>query len=106
MAKREISDRAIRKKVMRLELINDHIWDILLHLFASRYKKTDISSTTLAHTVEVPVTTALRYIDYLESEFLVEKYGTDDHRVTAVRLTSTGFERMAEYMVQKVIASP
>lgn len=103
MALREASDRKIRRKVMKLDLLGGSTWDILLELYISRYNREDISSSSLAFAVEMPLTTAIRHINILERDGIVERTKIKDERVTAIKLTAQGFERMSDYFVEKVI---
>lgn len=103
MALREASDRKIRRKVMKLDLLGGSTWDILLELYISRYNREEISSSSLAFAVGMPLTTAIRHVDILEKNGIVERTKIKDERVTAIRLTARGFEKMSDYFVEKVM---
>lgn len=105
MAQRELSDIAVRRQVLGVNLPGEAAWDMLLMLYVSRYKRDILQSTSLGYLLEIPTSTLLRYLRILEDFNFVERYATEDSRVRAVKLTDFGYERMSEYFVRKVLAN-
>lgn len=97
-ARSEIKARSNRSKFFKASLFSDPAWDILLELFAAEQeaRRVNISSAGLA--AEIPLTTALRWINALEREGLVERVADPtDARRTFLSLTESGLRAMTLY---------
>lgn len=105
MAKREISDRNVREQIFKAELIERTVWDILLELYIANFEGEHLSGTALAAATQMPRSTIHRHIAMLEDEDLVEKLQSDDGRIKNIILTRSGFAKMSDYFVQKVMAA-
>jgi DNA-binding MarR family transcriptional regulator len=83
--------RRIRTKAFRPALLGEPAWDILLDLFEKTAREEAVSISSACIAASVPGTTALRWLNVLLNEGLVERYSHDaDGRVSLVRLTSMG----------------
>lgn len=81
----------VREKYLPRDLIAEPVWEMLLELFVQFSGGALISTKSLVISSGAPSTTALRYIDRLEEEGLVERSQSyDDGRVTLVGLTQRG----------------
>jgi hypothetical protein len=97
-AKGEIEARATRFRFFKASLFSDPAWDILLELFAAEQQGRRVSISAAGLTAEIPLTTALRWINALEREDLVERAGDPtDARRTFLRLTGKGRRSMTLY---------
>lgn len=79
----------VRKHVLERQLRNDYFnpsifgepaWDILLVLYISDHTGRRQTVRRLAHRVNTPLTTAIRWIDYLAKEHLVQKEPRPNYR--------------------------
>ena len=97
-ARSEIRARAARAQFFRASLFSDPAWDILLELFAAEQDGRRVSISAAGLTAEIPLTTALRWINALEREDLVVRVGDPtDARRTFLKLTATGLRSMTLY---------
>lgn len=94
-----IKARALRRKFFDDQLFADPAWDILLELYALKCEFTRVSVSKLSVSAHVPCTTALRWIDKLESEGLVERAADPlDGRRIWIDLSELGWTRMRNYL--------
>ena len=68
-----IEARKERKRYFSEELFFDPAWDILLEVYALRCDHRRTSVSKLSHGAGVPTTTALRWIEKLHNDGLVER---------------------------------
>ena len=81
-------------------LFNEHAWDMLLVLYIYGGKGGDISVSRLAEFSEVPLTTSIRWLDYLESQGLVSREPCPtDRRKFSVVLSAKGKAEMDRYFL-------
>lgn len=81
-------------------LFNEHAWDMLLVLYIYGGKGGDISVSRLAEFSEVPLTTSIRWLDYLESQGLVSREPCPtDRRKFSVVLSGKGKAEMDRYFL-------
>lgn len=100
-----IRARALRRQFFDQNLFADPAWDILLELYALKCEGLRVSVSKLSITADVPCTTALRWIDKLEAEWLVVRQGDPlDGRRVWVELSDLGTRAMDTYVQQ--ISSP
>ena len=98
-AVRILSVRRRRDKVLSASLFGEPAWDMLIDLFSQDDPEAPISSKSLSVASGAPLTTALRHIDRLESEGLVQRrQHTEDKRVTLVGLTKHGIQLLTEIL--------
>lgn len=94
-----IEARNARKRYFGDQLFADPAWDILLELFVLRCDQRRASVSKLSLGAGVPTTTALRWIDKLHSDGLVEREPDPlDARRVWVALSDKGFEAMQSYV--------
>lgn len=81
------------------ELFGEPAWEILLDLFYETCLGRDISVSSACIASAAPASTALRYIERMVQQGLLERTPcTKDQRVVFVRLTDAAFEQMREYL--------
>jgi DNA-binding MarR family transcriptional regulator len=94
-----IKARQRRQLHFRSSLFSDPAWDMLLVLFAANSEGRKFSIAAVGRQAGVPGTTALRWIDVLEREGLVEREeDPTDGRRTFLNLSEAGFESMRAYV--------
>lgn len=94
-----ISARAARRRFFGDELFADPAWDILLELYTFRSSQQRTSVSKLCLTAGVPTTTALRWIEKLHSDGLVERQPDPlDARRVWISLSERGYEAMTSYL--------
>ena len=97
--RRVIAARAARSRYFSDDLFADPAWDILLELYALRCAQQRISVSKLCLAARVPPTTALRWIDKLDSEGLVDREADPlDARRVWVSLSDRGNDAMSAYV--------
>lgn len=103
IAQAEYRTRRSRDALFKTEgLFSEPAWDILLDLFIAYVggKTISISSACIASCV--PQTTALRWIDALESAGFVGRYADPkDRRRSLLKLTPVGLNLMLQYLQSK-----
>ena len=98
LVRSEIQARAARTRFFKASLFSDPAWDILLELFSAEQEGRRVSISAAGLAAEIPLTTALRWINALEREGLVERMGDPtDARRTFLRLTEKGLRAMTLY---------
>jgi hypothetical protein len=86
--------RQARGKYFAARMFGEPVWDMLTDLFIAELRGKQISTTSLCLASSVPQTTALRYINVMERERLIERYSSSaDSRVVYVKLTPSTFDR-------------
>ena len=96
LARRAYAERRARERYLPASLFGDPGWDILLDLMIAAERGLDISVTSACIAGQVPATTALRWLQLLEAEGLVERVAdATDGRRSFVRLTESGHARVA-----------
>jgi hypothetical protein len=99
--RRVINARAARREFFASELFADPAWDIILELYALRCEQRRTSVSKLCLAAAVPATTALRWLDKLHSDGLVEREADPlDGRRVWVTLSTSAFEAMKAYLQQ------
>lgn len=100
-----IRARALRRQFFDQNLFADPAWDILLELYALKCEGVRVSVSKLSIAADVPCTTALRWIDKLEADWLVVRQEDPlDGRRVWVELSDLGAAAMGTYLQQ--ISSP
>lgn len=99
VARRIYRDRRRRDELFRgTHLFGEPAWDILLDLFIAIVENKRISITSACIGAAAPSTTALRWLNILEREGLIEREGdSNDLRRSYVRLSESGYERMIAF---------
>ena len=98
VARQAYRDRRRREEIFGGDLFGEPAWDILLDLFIAAKEAKRISITSACIGAAAPSTTALRWLNILEREGLIEREGdSNDLRRSYVRLTAVGYARMIEF---------
>lgn len=96
------SRREERRHHLPARLLGEPAWDMLLELFAQYAGGAKVSVTSLCLASNVPVTTALRYIDELEGSGMIEKEPSkSDRRVTYIGLSRDGILAMGTLLMKR-----
>ena len=97
-AKQQWSERRLRAQYFAPALFSEPGWDMLLGLYVADPIQGRVRTTQLAEIAGAALTTALRWIDYLETAKLVERQPhPNDRRIVWVVLTDRGRELLTEY---------
>jgi DNA-binding MarR family transcriptional regulator len=68
-------------------------------LYLAEFSESRQTIGQLAEMVETPLTTALRWVAYLEKEHLVERQShPTDRRIVFIKLTDKGRDGLSEYL--------
>jgi DNA-binding MarR family transcriptional regulator len=79
-------------------MFGEPAWDLLLALYVTQADNPAPAVSNLAKTAGIAITTAFRWIDYLEEKRLIErKRSSDDGRALAVALSEDGRARLEGY---------
>jgi DNA-binding MarR family transcriptional regulator len=92
--------RRLRGRHLDDELFREPAWDMLLDLFIQkeRGRRPSVKGVCLAS--NVPATTALRWIGWLESEGLIERQRDErDRRRIFIALSRTGHSAIRQYLL-------
>jgi hypothetical protein len=101
-----IEARRHRSDFFRTGLFSDPAWDILLDLTRAQLQGRRVCISSLC-AAELPMTTAIRWINALIEEGLVVKLRDPvDARRTFVTLTKTALSSMKEYMISDANLQP
>ena len=101
----DILARRQRDQFFKSELFADPAWDILLALFAADLGQCRITVSALCKAAAVPATTALRWLNSLERELLVERSADKyDGRRFYVALSNKGRAAMTEYYASRCVS--
>ena len=97
------SDRRRRDRVFGEGLFGEPCWDMMLELFVAAGKGNTLSTKSVTLGSAVPPTTALRWLENLESEGIVRRFADpDDKRRTCVELSASAHARMGEYLAETI----
>ena len=79
-------------------MFGEPAWDLLLALYVSQADVPAPAVSNLAKTAGIAITTAFRWIDYLEEKRLIERQrSSDDGRALSVILSKDGRTRLEAY---------
>lgn len=91
--------RQRRDPIFTFDACKEPHWDIVLDLFINRAAGRRVSMTSACIASNRPITTALRWLDYLEEKGVVQKIPCEfDSRKTYVELTLSTYSKMLEYL--------
>ncbi len=98
LARAVLLGRKIRGSFFKSPMFGEPAWDMLLALFVTEGSEKQLTVSRLSEFSGAPMSTALRWLDYLEQSQLVTRgSSTTDKRVVYVKLTDTGREALHEY---------
>jgi DNA-binding MarR family transcriptional regulator len=90
-------ERRRRSRFFNRSMFAEPAWDMVLAVYIMQGHPVNIA--TLVSMVDVPQTTALRWLQYLEKErFVRREPDPDDRRQVSVRLLNHGFARIEAYL--------
>ena len=91
--------RRARTRHFSAPMFSEPAWDMLLALYAVEDSERRLTITGLAELSGAPLTTALRWLDYLEQELLIERVSSPtDRRVMYVHCAPLGREKVDAYL--------
>lgn len=97
--RRILSARASRRQFFSADLFADPAWDILLELYALECEQRRISVSKLCLAAAVPSTTALRWLDKLQTDGMITRQADPlDARRVWVSMSQAGFVAMGSYL--------
>lgn len=80
-------------------LFSDSCWDMCLDIYICDLKGEQITVSSVAHSSGIPMTTAMRYINVMSEEGLLEKTpNPSDNRMIFVSTSSTCKERISDVL--------
>ncbi len=92
------SVRRLRERYFASDLFSDPNWDMLLDLYDANLSGQDATTSSLGAASGVPLTTALRRMDLLQTRGLIEKVEDKvDRRRVLVRLTGAGLAAVQRF---------
>ena len=93
-----IKARARRSLFFKASFFSDPAWDILLELFAADCEGRKLSISSVGLAANIPMTTALRWIDVLERDGLVQRQNDPLDGAKFLTLSEKGFRAMRGYV--------
>ncbi len=94
-----LESRRLRFRYFKRSMFGEPAWDMLLVLYITEPTEGRQSISKLAELVETPLSTTVRWIDYLERERLVEREPhPTDRRVIFIRLAAKGRDVLDAYL--------
>ena len=98
LAEEVYRDRRRRAQHLPARLLGEPAWDILLDLYVAAGREQAVSVSNACLAADAPASTALRWLQHLQAEGLVERLADEtDARRHYVRLTEDGMARMSAY---------
>lgn len=95
--------RSKRTPMLDSRYFGEAAWDMLLDLFVQRVKGKEVSIVSACIASNVPTTTALRWLDLLIDEGLVDRRNSDiDKRVAYVSLSDRGLSIMRKVLREQM----
>jgi DNA-binding MarR family transcriptional regulator len=99
MARALYRERRLRTQYFTGSLFAEPTWDILLDLFIADCERRRVTVKSVCIGANVPTTTALRHLRWLEQQGLVERLNNPrDARSIHVRLTAEAIRAMENYL--------
>lgn len=98
VAKFSLAARQGRSDHFSPAMFGEPAWDLLLALYVSQDEVPAPAVSSLAKSAGIAITTAFRWIDYLEEKRLIERErSSDDGRALTIALSDEGRGRLEEY---------
>jgi DNA-binding MarR family transcriptional regulator len=93
--------RELRAKMFGRTIFGEPAWDILLALYAIDGDRRRVNTRELSELANLALTTALRWLDYLEEQELIgRKSNPFDQRMVYVEISQKGRAAMDDYLLQ------
>lgn len=106
MARQIYNSRLDRGKFFNSDLLSEAVWNMLLAVYSLSRPSQPLTESELARAADCPYSTALRWIESMIEENLIERCKhPDDMRATYVRLTPVGSKQMDDYMMHLAVRS-
>jgi hypothetical protein len=100
-ATRVQSSRELRRKLFDKHIFGEYGWDILLALYVSESVRGRLNTTELCEHSGAAMTTALRWLDFLEERDLINRFDSPvDQRIVYVELSDKGRMAMDTYFLK------
>ena len=94
-----LNARRLRERHFKRAIFGEPAWEILLFLYIAEQSEGRLTTSRLAEWIATPLTTVLRWIDYLEREQLVARQPhPTDRRIVFIKLTEKGRTAMDSYL--------
>lgn len=91
--------RRLRTRYFKQAMFGEAAWDMLLHLYSTEAVERRQTVGRIAEVVNAPLSTAIRWIDFLEREGLVEREShPTDRRANFIRLLPKARELLDSYL--------
>ena len=101
VAKFSLGARQGRSDHFSPAMFGEPAWDLLLALYVTQADVPAPAVSNLAKTAGVAITTAFRWIDYLEEKRLIERErSSDDGRALTIALSDEGRGRLEDYFAR------
>jgi predicted transcriptional regulator len=98
MAAWSFDTRRRRRSLFGGREVSDNAWDILLDLFVASFESRKVTVKRACVAADAPMTTAIRYIAFLESIGLIHRSkNPNDARSTFLELTDLGIGKLTRY---------
>lgn len=101
-AELELRNRQLRVAFFPNSFFGEPAWQMLLELYIAHYQRDQFTVTNLCIASNEPQTTALRWIDILETEGLIYRLTSrTDKRLKFIRITGAAIERLDQYFLKR-----
>jgi DNA-binding MarR family transcriptional regulator len=105
VAQLSLAVRLERNQHFSPAMFGEPAWDLLLALYVQQAENETPTVSMLAKVAGTPITTALRWMDYLEEKRLIERERSSfDRRASTVRLSESGRIRLEGYFAEVLAA--
>ena len=102
----EFERRGRRMELLPKDMFGEPAWEMLLILYAEQHR-TRLTIARLSDKLDLPPTTALRWLNYLEDKRLVVRAPhPTDQRCAILTLTSNAIEALDSYLSEAITRSP
>lgn len=92
--------RRLRTRFINASMLGEPVWDMLLALYCFTARREAVSVSGLCSAADVPATTALRWIRFLEQKELIKRrHDMRDGRRKYLSLTTQGEGIMTDYLI-------
>jgi DNA-binding MarR family transcriptional regulator len=102
----EFERRGRRMQLLPSDMFGEPAWEMLLILYAEQ-QRTRLNIAHLSRKLDLPPSTALRWLNYLEHKALVvrEPHPTDQ-RTATLKLTAVAIEALELYLSEAIAGTP
>jgi DNA-binding MarR family transcriptional regulator len=105
VAQLSLAVRQERNQHFSPAMFGEPAWDLLLALYVEQAENEAPTVSMLAKVAGIPITTALRWMDYLEEKRLIERERSSfDRRASTVTLSESGRTRLEGYFAEVLVA--